>query len=177
MFTGSPSSASSSSLLTEGWHALRTTIFIRHLQHVLDALRLGSQVPPTECECSVHTSGERQGTMSKNHIDTRVAWDKPRRRGRTSARRVSGRRLVVGNDNVSDILTPGNDGMIERRCVRYILLNPFLGSSQKSPSPTLQSTLHELFLPTPFKYLSFEPDDPQKRALEEVLKPGALYAE
>ena len=104
MFTGSPSSASSSSLLTEGWHALRTTIFMRHLQHVLDALRLGSQVPPTECECPVHTSGERQGTMSKNHIDTRVAWDKPRRRGRTSARRVSGRRLVVGNDNVSDIL-------------------------------------------------------------------------
>jgi hypothetical protein len=37
--------------------------------------------------------------------------------------------------------------------------------------------LHALFLPTPFKYLSFAPDDPQKRAPEEVLKPGALYAE
>ena len=33
------------------------------------------------------------------------------------------------------------------------------------------------FVPTPFKYLSFAPGDPQKRAPEEVLKPGALYAE
>ncbi len=47
----------------------------------------------------------------------------------------------------------------------------------KSPNSTLQSTLHALFLPTPFKYVSFAPDDPQKRAPEEVLKPGALYAE
>ena len=31
--------------------------------------------------------------------------------------------------------------------------------------------------PTPFKYLSFVPDDPQKRAPEEVLKPGALYTD
>ena len=69
--------------------------------------------------------------------------------------------------------------MIERRGVtgRYILLNPFLRILTKSPSSTLQSTLHALFLPTPFKYLSFAPDDPQKRAPEEVLKPGALYAE
>jgi hypothetical protein len=61
--------------------------------------------------------------------------------------------------------------------IRYILLNPFLRILTKSPSSTLQSTLHALFLPTPFKYLSFAPDDPQKRAPEEVLKPGALYAE
>jgi hypothetical protein len=90
---------------------------------------------------------------------------------------------VVGNDNVSDMLfallcfwAPGN-GMIERRRFRYILLNPFLRIFTKSPSSALQSTLHALFLPTPFKYLSFAPDDPQKRAPEEVLKPGALYAE
>jgi hypothetical protein len=85
---------------------------------------------------------------------------------------------VVGIDNVSDMpFAPGNDGMIERRGVRYILLNPFFRILTKSPSSTLQSTLHALFLPTPFKYLSFAPDDPQKRAPEEVLKPGALYAE
>jgi hypothetical protein len=46
-----------------------------------------------------------------------------------------------------------------------------------SPSSTLQSTLHALSLLTPFKYLSFAPDGPRKRAPEEVLKPGALYAE
>jgi hypothetical protein len=61
--------------------------------------------------------------------------------------------------------------------IRYMLLNPFLRILTKSPSSALQSTLHALFLPTPFKYLSFAPDDPQKRAPEEVLKPGALYAE
>jgi len=37
--------------------------------------------------------------------------------------------------------------------------------------------LHVLCLPTPFKYLSFAPDNPQKRAPKEVLKPGALYVE
>ena len=61
--------------------------------------------------------------------------------------------------------------------IRYILLNPLLRILTKSPSSTLQSTLHALFLPTPFKYVSLAPDDPQKRAPEEVLKPGALYAE
>jgi hypothetical protein len=61
--------------------------------------------------------------------------------------------------------------------VRYILLNPFLRILTKSPSSASQSTLHALFLPTPFKYLSFAPDDPQKRAPEEVLKPGVLYTE
>ena len=44
--------------------------------------------------------------MFKHRIDIRVAWDKPRGRGRTSARcrLVSGQRLVVGNDdNVSEM--------------------------------------------------------------------------
>jgi hypothetical protein len=49
VFTASPPSASSSSLLlTEGRRALRTAIFMRHLQRVLDALPSGSQVPPTD---------------------------------------------------------------------------------------------------------------------------------
>ncbi len=50
VFTASPSSVSSSSslLLTEGRRALRTAIFVRHLQRVLDALPSGSQVPPTD---------------------------------------------------------------------------------------------------------------------------------
>ena len=38
------------------------------------------------------------------------------------------------------------------------------------------SALHALFHPTPFKYLSFAPDDPQKRA-SGVLKPGVLNTE
>ncbi len=58
------------------------------------------------------------------------------------------------------------------------MLNPLFRVLTKSPSSTLQSTLHALFLPTPFKYLTAEaPGHVRKRAPEEVLKPGALYAE
>lgn len=60
---------------------------------------------------------------------------------------------------------------------RYVLLNPLLRILTKSPNSTLQSTLHALFLPTPFKYLASTSDDTRKRTPEEVLKPGALYAE
>jgi hypothetical protein len=60
---------------------------------------------------------------------------------------------------------------------RYFLLNPLFRILTKSPASALQSTLHALFLPTPFKYLAHSPDDTRKRAPEEVLKPGALYAE
>ena len=134
------------------------------------------------CKCPVYTGCERQGPAFKHRIDIRVAWHKSRGRGRTSARcrLVSGRHLVVGNDNVSVDMPFGfsrKRHKIDRWRVRYILLNPFLRVLTKSPSSALQSTLHALFLPTPFKYLSFAPDDPQKRAPEEVLKPGALYAE
>jgi hypothetical protein len=43
-----PSRGSSSLFLTEGRRALRTAIFMRHLQRVLDALPSGSQVPRTD---------------------------------------------------------------------------------------------------------------------------------
>ena len=65
----------------------------------------------------------------------------------------------------------------QERGPRYILLNPLLRILTKSPASTLQSTLHALFLPTPFKSLASTPGDARKRAPEEVLKPGALYAE
>lgn len=81
-----------------------------------------------------------------------------------------------GNDTVSDMLWFQKNRVIDWR-VRYILLNPFLRILTKSPSSALQSTLHALFLPTPFKFLSSSPDEAQKRSPEEVLKPGALYAE
>ena len=60
---------------------------------------------------------------------------------------------------------------------RYVLLNPLLRILTKTPTSTLQSTLHALFLPTPFKHLVSTSDDTRKRTPEEVLKPGALYAE
>ena len=57
--------------------------------------------------------------------------------------------------------------MIGKRAlgIFYSIRNTFLRILTRSPIPTVQSTLHALFLLTPFKYLSFAPDDPQKRAL------------
>lgn len=83
---------------------------------------------------------------------------------------------------------------------RYILLLPFLLITTKTPSATIQSILHALFLPTPFKVLSQSittsteseplssssssspsPSPPAslkpRLTHEELLKPGALYAE
>ena len=87
---------------------------------------------------------------------------------------------------------------------RYILLLPLLHISTKSPKAAIQSILHALFLPTPFKVLSSSlssddatpsasqksntaadrvpiptaaPHRPPNLIHEEILKPGALYAE
>ena len=83
---------------------------------------------------------------------------------------------MARNDNVSDVRVIQLIWELIR-AHRYILLNPLFRIFTKSPRSTLQSTLHALFLPTPFKYLTAAPDDVRKRAPEEVLKPGALYAE
>ncbi|KAI0282877.1 hypothetical protein BGY98DRAFT_954054 [Russula aff. rugulosa BPL654] len=152
VFTTSPPSASSSPslLLTEGRRALRTAILMRHLQRVLDALPSGAQVPPTDVNAQ-----SIPVVSDKVHVQTSRA------------------------DVVAPLLAADSSrGSVSwLGMIMYILLNPFLRVLTKSPSSASQSTLHALFLPTPFKYLSFAPDDPQKRAPEEVLKPGALYAE
>lgn len=78
-------------------------------------------------------------------------------------------------------------------CYRYILLQPLLLLITKSSHAAIQSVLHALFLPTPFKVIaqaglrSPSQKEPAKAGAvidasvlempEEVLKPGALYAE
>jgi hypothetical protein len=89
--------------------------------------------------------------------------------------------------------------------IRYLVSQPFLRVFTKSPTAAIQSILHILFLPTPFKVLSesksvsmstttsksnstpsastFNVDGASKTASllhipkEEVLVPGALYAD
>ena len=56
---------------------------------------------------------------------------------------------------------------------RYLILQPILRIFFKSPEMAMQSMLHVLFLPTPFK-VPVEPTQVPD-ATEEVLKPGALY--
>lgn len=74
---------------------------------------------------------------------------------------------------------------------RYFLLYPLLWLLAKSPTAALQSVLHVLFLPTPFKRAlaqvtaatdpsaqeSTPKPDIDDKMPEEVLKPGALYRE
>lgn len=70
---------------------------------------------------------------------------------------------------------------------RYILLQPLLRIFAKTPTHAVQSVLHALFLPTPFKFASTSQEDSSTtsasndqnhgRLQEEALKPGALYAD
>jgi hypothetical protein len=69
---------------------------------------------------------------------------------------------------------------------RYMLLQPLLQVFTKSSTAALQSVLHVLFLPTPFKVLPRKPKSTNEEKAnphngkvmpEELLKPGALYSE
>ncbi|KAI9507998.1 hypothetical protein F5148DRAFT_1275969 [Russula earlei] len=158
--SSSSSSSSSSLFLREGRRALRTAIFTRHLQRVLDALNSGSQVPRTDVNArSIPVmSGEAQ---------------------RSNIVAVSVSPGISRTDVIAPLLgaDPSRGGVSRWGMVLYILLNPLVRILTKSPGSASQSTLHALFLPTPFKSLAVSPDDAQRRAPEEVLKPGALYAE
>ena len=59
---------------------------------------------------------------------------------------------------------------------RYVILQPVLRILFKSPEMAMQSVLHALFLPTPFK-VPVQPTQVPDAMPEEVLKPGALYRE
>ena len=59
---------------------------------------------------------------------------------------------------------------------RYVILQPVLRVLFKSPEMAMQSVLHALFLPTPFK-VPVQPTQVPDAMPEEVLKPGALYRE
>ncbi|KAH9006199.1 hypothetical protein EDB86DRAFT_2872290 [Lactarius hatsudake] len=159
-FSTSRPTRPSSLFLIEGQRALRTAVLMRHLQRVLDALPSGSQVPRT--------------SVSSQTIP--VVSDKVQRSNIVAVSVSPG---ISRTDVVASLFAADSSrgGVSWLGMILYMLLNPFFRILTKSPSSTLQSTLHALFLPTPFKYLTAAPDDVRKRAPEEVLKPGALYAE
>ena len=59
----------------------------------------------------------------------------------------------------------------------YLLLQPILRIISKSPYYAVQSILHALFLPTPFKQAQLGLKDDPKAEPTEILKPGSLYSE
>ncbi|KAG2369463.1 hypothetical protein BDR07DRAFT_1477080 [Suillus spraguei] len=137
----------------EGWRSLQMVIFTRHLQRILDALPSGGQIPRTD-DSTIHVVSDK---MQKSNI---VA--------------VSVCPGLSRSDTIAPLLNAvrgRNQSMFG--VVLYILLQPFLRLLTKSTTSTIQSVLHVLFLPTPFKSNAGQGTD----APEEVLKAGALYRE
>ncbi|KAG2046054.1 hypothetical protein BDR06DRAFT_923103 [Suillus hirtellus] len=137
----------------EGWRSLQMIVFTRHLQRVLDALPSGGQIPKTD-DSTIHVVSDK---VQKSNI---VA--------------VS----VCPGLSRSDTIAPLLNAVRGRNqsifgIVVYMLLQPFLRLLTKSTTSAIQSVLHVLFLPTPFKSNARQGTD----APEEVLKAGALYRE
>ncbi|KZT22434.1 hypothetical protein NEOLEDRAFT_1137867 [Neolentinus lepideus HHB14362 ss-1] len=143
---------STSTLLREGWRALRQIVLTRHLQRVLDALPSGAQVPTTDESSTVPVVSDK--AQRSNIVAVSVSP------GISRADTIAG---LLGAHVGSNRSTSG--------LILYMLLQPLLRLITKSPYAAMQSALHALFLPTPYKEHSSEAQ------LTEVLKPGALYSE
>ncbi|ESK94558.1 hypothetical protein Moror_8025 [Moniliophthora roreri MCA 2997] len=165
--------ASSSLFLQEGIRSLRTIILIRHLQRILDALP-SAQVPKAQ---SGSSSVPVASTKSQKSNIVAVTVSPGISRADTAGR-------MLGIGTADHILWIG--------LMIYMTFYPILRILTKAPFSSIQSILHVLFLPTPFKLLSNSlsaedgPKNPAAESLidksrtempEEVLKPGALYAE
>jgi len=130
-----------SKIVTEGKRALRTVVFTRHLQRVLDALPAAAMPEVDEHSSSIPVvSPSRQ---------------------RSNIAAIS----VSPGFGRSDIIS------VWLGTVLSFLLFPITVLFFKSNNSAMQSILHALFLPTPFKAVGKEGSG------GEVLKPGALYAE
>ncbi|KIJ66152.1 hypothetical protein HYDPIDRAFT_27339 [Hydnomerulius pinastri MD-312] len=136
----------------EGRRSLQMAVFTRHLQRVLDALPSGGQIPKTD-ESAIHVVSEK---LQKSNIVSVSVCPGISRADTIApllgADRTHGRRSILGT-------------------VIYVVAQPLLRLLTKSQPSAVQSILHVLFLPTPFK------SSERASAAEEVLKAGALYRE
>ncbi|KAG6918267.1 hypothetical protein DXG01_015641 [Tephrocybe rancida] len=163
--------SSKSTFLHEGTRSLRTTIFMRHLQRILDALP-AAQVPKTD-----------EGSSAIPIVSPRSQ--------KSNIVAVSVSPGIGRADTIAPLLNgdwTSPTGYAPTGVALYLLLQPLLWLLTKSPTASVQTVLHALFLPTPFKVLpKTAPTGPTGKGTpidasvtempEEVLKPGALYAE
>ncbi|KAF8058635.1 hypothetical protein FPV67DRAFT_1427927 [Lyophyllum atratum] len=168
-----PSPSSKSLFLEEGIRSLRTSIFARHLQRILDALPT-AQVPKTD-----------DGSSSIPVVNPKVQ--------KSNIVAVSVSPGISRADTIAPLLNAdwtSPFGFSFIGVMIYLLLQPLLRVFTKSPSASVETVLHALFLPTPFKVLGTKAPDAKPQGSkgspidssltdmpEEVLKPGALYAE
>ncbi|KIJ51255.1 hypothetical protein M422DRAFT_26673 [Sphaerobolus stellatus SS14] len=173
---------SRSSWLLEGQRALRSAIFIRHLQRILDALPGAGQEP------SVNSGKEKQQIPQKSNIMA-----------------VTVSPGLSRTDTVSSFLIPNESLEISAlmrllRTTFYVILSPLLFLLTKSPQAAMQTLLHTLCVPKPKtrgrvplgEDAAQVPNRDQRPSSsagappntirsaedeEEVLVPGALYAD
>ncbi|KAF8916452.1 hypothetical protein CPB85DRAFT_285234 [Mucidula mucida] len=168
----SASPSASSIFLSEGTRSLKTTILTRHIQRVLDALP-AAQIPKTE-NTSTSIPVASSNAQKSNIVAVTVS---------PGISRVDTIAPLLNADWTSSY------GWSWLGVLIYIFAQPLLRLFIKTPASAMQTVLHALFLPTPFKVISKEKPPPgegetgsliDKSVLgmpEEVLKPGALYAE
>ncbi|KAF7323929.1 hypothetical protein MKEN_00614400 [Mycena kentingensis (nom. inval.)] len=140
--------------LAEGIRSLRSIILMRHLQRILDALPNAGPLPKPSEQSTVPVV--RPGTGSQKSNIVAVSVSPGLSRAETMAPMLGTRAFGL---------------------LTYAILYPFLLIFAKSASAGIESVLHALFLPTPFKVLSAEERSKTEEGAREVLKPGALYAE
>ncbi|KAH8103493.1 hypothetical protein BXZ70DRAFT_889300 [Cristinia sonorae] len=162
--------------LAEGFRALRTAIFTRHLQRVLNALPNGAPGPDESKNKPPGPQLIKPPKMS-NIIAVTAA---------PGISRVETISPMFGADRESGAESFSLFGML-----LYMFLYPVIFLLAKSSKTAEQSILHVLFLPTPFKRAlaqvnsvadgsapaSAATPSPESYAYEEVLKPGGLYRE
>ncbi|KAH8110510.1 hypothetical protein DFH11DRAFT_1620114 [Phellopilus nigrolimitatus] len=157
-----PPPVEGSQFVREGYRALRTMVFTRHLQRVFDALPQAPAPNPDTASAAAASSKAQKSNIVAVTVSpgfSRHDTIAPLLR----ANRTSPEFSILG-------------------LLIYILLQPFHRILTKTPSQTIQSVLHVLFLPTPFKSVTMPVSDssgknPDDDLLpEEVLKPGALYS-
>ncbi|KAJ7600916.1 hypothetical protein C8J56DRAFT_999941 [Mycena floridula] len=130
-----PKPVITSTFLEEGTRALRTVIYTRHLQRILDALPTAGQVPETDSsQSSVPVVSKK--VQKSNIVAVSVSP------GISRADTVS----LMFNANWAVTPTPS--------WLDTLRFHPLLLLFVKSPFAATQTILHALFLPTPFKVVS-----------------------
>ncbi|KAK7058097.1 hypothetical protein R3P38DRAFT_2844306 [Favolaschia claudopus] len=124
--SASAPTSSSTLLLPEATRALRTVLLTRHLQRILDALP--SAPVPSTSSSSKTTSTSSSQKQKSNIVAVSVSPGLSR----------------------SETVAPLFGGSLFGRII-YLLLYPLLLLLTKSANASVQSVLHVLFLPTPFK--------------------------
>lgn len=160
--------------LQEGRRSLQMAILTRHLQRILDSMPQSSQAPNADNEVAhVVRSKLQQSNVVAVAVSpgiTKTDTIAPL----FAANREDPTRFTFTGAILLVFYLPLS-GYAENS-FRYYIFQPLLWLLTKSPTSGIQTILHGLFLPTPFKSAARNTNDTDELTVE-VLKPGALYAD